>query len=54
MVVNLTATRIPPPRGAPPQLTYNAATMIFHAVNANTGANIVTTGVLTGYTSATP
>jgi hypothetical protein len=54
IVVNLTAARLPLPAGAPPGSTANAATMTFKAVNATTGAPIVTTGVLKGYTLAAP
>jgi RNA polymerase sigma factor (sigma-70 family) len=53
LVVNLTATRLPLPAGAPPGSTANAATMTFRAVNAATGAQIVATDV-TGCTLAAP
>ena len=54
IVVKLTATPAPLPAGFPAGSTSRVATMVFKAVNANTGANIVTTGTLKGYTVALP
>jgi len=54
IVINLTGTPAPLPPGFPPGSTSRVATMIFKAVNATTGANIVTTGILKGTTVALP
>jgi hypothetical protein len=54
IVVNLMATPAPLPAGYPAGSTCNAATMTFKAVDASTGAPIVATDTLTGYTVAHP
>jgi hypothetical protein len=53
LVVNLTATPLTVST-LPAGSTCRVATMIFTAVNANTGANIVKTGILSGGSMATP
>jgi RNA polymerase sigma factor (sigma-70 family) len=56
VVVNLKPTRAPfPPSSQWPEgSTCNAATMTFKAVDASTGAPIIATDALTGYTVALP